>query len=316
MIRDMVATPSVSSVNPDFDMSNKAVIDRLAEWTTALGFAVQVQPVVAKPGHYNMVATLGQGPSGLVLSGHTDTVPCDPQLWQSDPFSVTQRDDRLYGLGTTDMKSFLAMAIEAARIFADKPLKAPLTILATADEESGMLGARALVEEGISPGRFALVGEPTGLRPVRMHKGIFMEGIRIRGQSGHSSDPTLGYNAMEAMHRVMSEILTFRQELQSRYRNDAFKVPYPTLNLGHICGGDNPNRICGQCDLSIDLRPLPGMDLDETRNALRNRLRGVMADESGCELSFEKLFPGIAAVETDAGSAIVRAVEEFSGYTA
>ncbi len=315
MMEKLVGSPSVSSVNPEFDMSNESVINLLAQWAESIGFDVQVLPVVSKPGHFNMVATIGKGPEGLVLSGHADTVPCDEDLWDSDPFQLTLRNNRYYGLGSTDMKSFLAMALEAASLYsADQYIK-PLTILATADEESGMLGARALVDAQINPGRFAIIGEPTSLKPVRMHKGIFMEGIRIKGRSGHLSDPSLGLNAMDAMHEVMGEILKFRRELQDKYRNDAFDVPYPTLNLGHIHGGDNPNRICGQCELSVDLRPLPGMDLDETRDALRRRIRATLGD-SAYELSFEKLFEGIPAMQTDAGSSIVRAAEDMSGFSA
>ena len=314
MMTALVARPSVSSVTPEFDMSNRDVTDTLALWAESIGMSVQVLAVMEKPGHYNMVATMGRGPGGLVLSGHTDTVPCDEQLWDSDPFKLSLRDDKFYGLGSTDMKSFLAMALTAASRFDPTQFKAPLTILGTADEESGMLGAKALVDEKINPGRFAIIGEPTSLKPVRMHKGIFMEGIRIKGSSGHSSDPSLGSNAMEAMHTVIGEILSFRRDLQARYSNDAFKVPVPTLNLGHIHGGDNPNRICGHCDLSIDLRPLPGMDVDETRNALRERIRQSLGD-GVYGLSFEKLFDGIPAMETPAGSAIVKAAEELSGFS-
>lgn len=315
MMRTLVSIPSISSVNPQYDMSNESVINQLAEWAETAGFSVAITPVLAKPGHFNMVARLGQGTGGLVLSGHTDTVPCDEQLWDSDPFKLTLKDNKFYGLGSTDMKSFLAMALQASIKFKDANFHSPLTILATADEESGMMGAKALVDDGKNLGDFAVIGEPTSLKPIRMHKGIFMEGIRIQGRSGHSSDPSLGANAMEAMHTVLGEILKFRTELQSQYHNDAFKIPVPTLNLGHIHGGDNPNRICGSCDLSIDVRPLPGMDLDETRNALRNRIRSVV-DDAVYGLQFDKLFDGIPAVETDAGSAIVTATESLTGETA
>ncbi len=315
MMKSLIATPSISSVNPDLDMSNQAVIYLLADWAETLGFEVSIQAVEAKPGHFNLIARMGKGSGGLVLSGHTDTVPCDEELWNSSPFELTLRDNRFYGLGSTDMKSFLAMAMHAVQGLTPRDFKKPLTLLATADEESGMLGAHALQQSGRQLGDFALIGEPTGLKPVRMHKGIFMERIRIRGQSGHSSDPTLGNNAMEAMHRVLGTILQFRAEIQKKYRNDAFNVPFPTLNLGYIHGGDNPNRICGECELSIDLRPLPGMDLSETRHALRERIRTTLGDKV-YRLEFEELFEGIPAVETDAGSAIVKAAEELSGHTA
>lgn len=314
MMQTLVSIPSISSVNPDFDMSNESVINQLAEWAELAGFRCEIHAVMAKPGHFNLIARKGRGKGGLVLAGHTDTVPCDERLWSSDPFSLTLRENRLHGLGSTDMKSFIAMAIKAAEEFKDEELDRAITLIATADEESGMFGAKALLDSGEHFGQFAIIGEPTNLQPVRMHKGIFMEGIRITGRSGHSSNPALGHNAMEAMHTVMGEILTFRKELQARYRNDAFDVPFPTLNLGHIHGGDNPNRICGACELSIDLRPLPGMDVEETREALRARIRQSLGEDSVFALDFEMLFEGIPAVETDAGSAIVQAAEKLSGF--
>ena len=315
MIGALIAAPSVSSVSPQFDQGNRAVIDLLAAWLDALGFQVEIQPLPRHPGKANLIATLGTGGGGLVLAGHTDTVPCDPELWTSDPFRLTERDQKLYGLGTSDMKAFLALAVEAAGRFDAKQLREPLTIVATADEESSMAGALALVEAGHALGRHAIIGEPTGLRPIRTHKGIMMEAIRVRGQSGHSSDPALGNSALEGMYQVLGEILTWRAELQQRYRNPLFKVPVPTLNLGHIHGGDNPNRICGACELHIDLRPLPGMDLDDLHGELERRLTQRLAG-SGLGLQVEPLFAGTPALETAAGAAIVEAGERLTGYAA
>ena len=315
MIGALIAAPSVSSVSPQFDQGNRAVIELLATWLDDLGFQVEVQPLAIHPDKANLIATLGGGGGGLVLAGHTDTVPCDAELWNSDPFRLTERDQKLYGLGTSDMKAFLALAIEAARRFDASRFNAPLTLVATADEESSMAGALALVEAGRALGRHAIIGEPTGLRPIRTHKGIMMEAIRVRGRSGHSSDPALGNSALEGMHQVLGEILTWRTELQQRYRNPLFKVPVPTLNLGHIHGGDNPNRICGACELHIDLRPLPGMDLDELRGELERRLVQRLAG-SGLALQVERLFAGTPAMETPAGAPIVEAGERLTGYPA
>jgi acetylornithine deacetylase len=112
-----------------------------------------------------------------------------------------------------------------------------------------MCGAKSLTDLHRHLGRHAMIGEPTNMQPVRMHKGISMEAIRVDGRSGHSSDPSLGKNALEGMHLVLGEVIQWRSELQQRYQNPAFKVAFPTLNLGHIHGGDNPNRICGECEL-------------------------------------------------------------------
>ncbi|MBT8121120.1 MAG: M20/M25/M40 family metallo-hydrolase, partial [Gammaproteobacteria bacterium] len=158
-----------------------------------------------------------------------------------------------------------------------------------------------------------VIGEPTGLRPVRMHKGIMMESIKLLGQSGHSSDPSLGNNALEAMHRVIGALLEWRAELQAQHINDQFAVPVPTLNLGHIHGGDNPNRICPSCELQIDLRPLPGMAIAELRAELHHRTTRVLAD-SGIQIQFEALFDGVPAMETPADSAIVRLAERLTGH--
>lgn len=315
MLQRLVATPSVSSVSPEFDQSNRAVIDILAGWLETLGFAVEVMPLPERPEKANLIATLGAGPGGLVLAGHTDTVPFDADRWRFDPFVLTEAEDRLYGLGTADMKGFFPLAIEAARRFEAKQLRSPLIILATADEESSMEGAEALVAAGRPRGRYAVIGEPTGLRPVRMHKGIMMEAIRLTGRSGHSSDPSLGVNALEGMHGVLGEILAWRAELQAAHRDPLFQVEVPTLNLGHIHGGDNPNRICGRCELHIDLRPLPGMALDDLRGELLRRLERRLAD-SRLELEIFSLFKGTPAMETPAASALVRTAERLTGHSA
>jgi acetylornithine deacetylase len=314
-IRQLIAIPSVSSASPQWDQSNRPVIDRLANWLEDAGFAVRIEPLPERPDKANLIATLGSGPGGLVLAGHTDTVPYDAGRWRYDPFGGTVADERIYGLGATDMKAFLALALAAARDFTVRDLRRPLVILATANEEIGMDGARALAAAGQPLGRHALIGEPTGLKPVRMHKGILMEAIRIEGRSGHSSDPALGASALEGMHRVIGELLQWRAELQARYRNPLFAVETPTLNLGHIHGGDNPNRICADCELHIDIRPLPGMALAELRGALHQRLSRLLADGE-LRLEFTPLFEGVEAMETPAAAAIVRATEELTGASA
>jgi acetylornithine deacetylase len=148
-----------------------------------------------------------------------------------------------------------------------------------------------------------------------MHKGIAMDAVRLTGRSGHSSDPSLGANALEGMYWVIGEILEWRRELQDRYQNPLFRVAGPTLNLGHIHGGDNPNRICGECELQFDLRPLPGMDLDQLRGELTKRLESSLAG-SGVTLKLIPLFPGVPPMETPANAAIVRAAEALTGHPA
>ncbi len=315
MLAGLVALPSVSSPDPALDQPNEAVVARLAEWLEALGFAVEVLPVPGRPGKANLVATLGRGSGGLVLAGHTDTVPFDAGRWSSDPFRLTEREGRLHGLGTADMKGFFPLVLEVAAELDARRLRAPLVVLATADEESTMSGARALAESGRPLGRHAVIGEPTGLKPVRAHKGILMERLRLVGRPGHSSDPALGDSALEGMHELLGALLAWRAELQREHRDPAFAVPFPTLNPGAIRGGDSPNRICGECALDLDLRMLPGME----PQALRARLRaiaGEVAARRGLALECEALFEGVGALATPAEAAVVRTAESLTGHAA
>ncbi|MEH6579545.1 MAG: acetylornithine deacetylase [Amphritea sp.] len=315
MLTELIATPSVSCTAARWDQSNLAVIEKLESWLASLGFSTEVMPIPGHPGKANLIATLGSGPGGLVLSGHTDTVPFNAELWNSDPFKLTEKDNRFYGLGTCDMKGFFPIAIEAARKFVDRPFQQPLIILATADEECSMNGARALAEAGKPKARYAVIGEPTSMHPIYMHKGMMMETIRIKGSAGHSSDPSLGQSALDAMHSVLGELIAFRQELQQNHQNSDFKVSVPTLNLGCIHGGDNPNRICGACDLKYDLRPLPGMSIDLLRESISKRL-SPLADQFNVNIETEALFPGIPAFQNDKHSELVQTAEKLTGYSA
>ncbi|MDH4584183.1 MULTISPECIES: acetylornithine deacetylase [Pseudomonas] len=309
----LIATPSVSCTQPSWDQSNQAVIELLAGWLGDLGFRCEIQQVA--PGKANLLATYGSGPGGLVLAGHSDTVPFDAALWKTDPLKLSEVGDRWFGLGSCDMKGFFPLAIEAARGLLDQPFRQPLIILATCDEESSMAGARALAQAGQPLGRAAVIGEPTGLKPIRLHKGVMMERIDILGQSGHSSDPSLGHSALEAMHAVMSDLIELRGEWQQEFRNPQFTVPQPTLNLGCIHGGDNPNRICGQCSLEFDLRPLPGMNPDTLRAVIRQRLRPV-AEHYQVKIDFKPLFPAVPPFEQSPESDLVRVAERLTGHTA
>ena len=310
----LVAEPSVSSPDTRFDQSNRGVIYRLAELCESVGFRVTLQDL---PGDkQNLVAVLGDGPGGLVLSGHTDTVPFDEARWDTDPFTLTERQGRLYGLGSADMKGFFAAALHAAQHFDVTRLKQPLVLIATADEESTMDGARALREVTIPTATRAIIGEPTGLAPVRMHKGILMEAVRLLGRSGHSSDPSLGVSALDGMASVLQALRSARQEMGAQ-RNEHFAVPEPTLNLGRIEGGDSPNRICSSCVLSFDVRLLPSMDAAATRDMLRGKMKAALDEQHGGEsplgVEFESLAKAVPAFETSRDAPTVRALEEFSG---
>ncbi len=316
MIAELIAQPSVSSTDAARDQSNRGVAELVAEWGEAIGGQVELWPVPGREGKVNVCVRLGgSGPGGLLLSGHTDTVPWDEGAWQSDPFVVTEREDRLHGLGTADMKSFLALALQAASAYRASDLTEPLIILGTADEESTMSGARALAEGGVKLARRAVIGEPTGLRCIRSHKGILIETIELLGRSGHSSDPRLGVSALDGMQQVLERLVRFREQLGREHRDESFDVPVPTLNLGRIAGGDAPNRICASARLDIDLRPVPGMDLEETRTRLRDEVRSALAD-SELRLELSSIFDGVPAFATDPEADLVKVSEELTGAAA
>ena len=314
-LRQLVGTASVSSTDPNWDQGNREVVDLLANWLGDMGFQIEIQKVNADGSKANLIATLGSGPGGLVLAGHTDTVPFDEGRWLSDPLALTERDQRLYGLGSTDMKGFFPLAIAAASHFMDTPLQQPLILLATADEESSMNGARKLAAAGHPKARAAIIGEPTSLVPVRLHKGIMMEAVRVTGRAGHSSNPSLGNSALEGMHAVMTDLMSYRQELATRYSNDFFKVAFPTLNLGCIHGGDSPNRICGQAELHFDLRMTPGEDNATLRGEIAQRMQALAVHHS-LDIELHSLIEDVAPFEESAQSELVRLAERLTGHSA
>ena len=312
LISQLVATPSVSSAQAEWDMGNRATIDLISQWCQDLGFTVEILPLPGAPHKANLVATLGKGPGALVLAGHTDTVPFDRQGWKSDPLKAAVREDRLYGLGTSDMKSFFAIALATVAALGRREFHQPLVLVATADEETSMAGARALADGQAFQGRYAVLGEPTAMRPAHLHKGVMMERIRLLGRSGHSSDPSLGRNALDGMHRVIGALMAERQSWLQRYRHPGFVIPHPTLNLGHIHGGDNPNRICGECELHFDVRLLPGMDPEDIRAQLHARAEAALAD-TDLTLEFRPLFDGLPPMETPATSPLVTVAASLTG---
>lgn len=316
MLKQLVAEPSISSTTADIDRSNLRVIEHLANWLDDLGFSTEIMPLPERPDKANLIATLGANgkphPGGLVLAGHTDTVPVDEALWQSDPFQVRDSNQRFYGLGSCDMKGFFPVALHAAAEFAEKNLAAPLTIVATSDEESSMAGARHLVANGIPKADYAIIGEPTGLQPIYAHKGVSMITVTVHGAAGHSSDPSLGSNALDTMHEVMGTLMCFRQELAQQHQHPGFTVNVPTLNLGCMRAGDNPNRICGHAELQIDLRLLPGMDSDAVHRQLEQRCQDAAAG-SNTQLTVSTIYPPVPPFESPADGSLTTMLSELSG---
>jgi len=269
----LISTSSISSTDARWDEGNEQVIAKLADWLSALGFSIQIEQVA--PNKQNLIAKLGSGEGGLLLAGHSDTVRFDEGRWNYNPHALTQANNRFYGLGTADMKGFFAFIYEAVKKVDWSKQTKPLYVLATCDEETTMLGARHFTENAPFKPDYCIIGEPTSLVPIRAHKGHVANAIRVTGKSGHSSNPALGVNAIEIMHEVLFALMQLRDRLIKEYHHPGFEIPTPTLNLGHIHGGDSPNRICGCCELHYDVRPLPGISLDGLDNLMRDALRDV-----------------------------------------
>ncbi len=320
-LTQLIACPSISSTQASWDQGNLAVIQLLATWFEQLGFSIDIQKVPGahkgSDNKYNLLAKLGSGEGGLLLAGHSDTVPFDESRWQSDPMGVIEKDNKFFGLGTCDMKGFFAFILQACKGLNAKQLKKPLYILATADEETTMAGARFFAQSQAVKPDVAIIGEPTNLVPVIMHKGHMSHRISVQGQSGHSSKPNLGVNAIEIMYQVIGELISLKEKFNLNYKNDAFDVPAPTLNMGAIKGGDNANRICGHCDLDIDMRSLPGLSDDELLRWLSDALK-PLAEKYPGRISFEELHPSSPSFEqrkhTNNKECFVSIAEEISGH--
>ncbi len=308
--RGLISTSSISSSDPTWDQGNAQVNEKLASWFTDLGFKVELDEV--EPGKVNMLAKKGEGEGGLMFSGHTDTVPFDEGRWSFDPHALTEKDNRFYGLGTADMKGFFAFVYEAASKTDWSKQNKPLYVVATCDEETTMIGARHFTQNTPFKPDCCIIGEPTSLVPIRGHKGHAANAVRITGRSGHSSNPALGINAIEIMNEVLIALLALRQKLMKEYNNPAFDIPYPTLNMGHIHGGDSANRICGCCELHYDVRPLPGISLDGLNNMLRDALEEVQAKWPG-RIAVTPLHDSIPGYECPHDHPFISEIESLSG---
>lgn len=315
LYRRLIAIPSISATDACLDQSNDVLINQLAEWFTTLGFKVEIQPVPNTRNKFNLLASLGEGPGGLLLCGHTDTVPFDDGQWTRDPFTLTEHDHKLYGLGSADMKGFFAFILDALRDIDKNQLTKPLYILATADEETSMAGARYFTATSHLKPDCAIIGEPTSLQPIRAHKGHIANAVRITGQSGHSSDPSRGINAIELMHAAIGHLMVLRDDLKQRYHHDAFAIPYPTMNFGHIHGGDAPNRICACCELHLDIRPLPGLALKDLDELVNQALMPLSALWPG-RVDIEHLHAAIPGYECAVDNPLIQVIEKLVGTKA
>ncbi|MFT5313891.1 MAG: acetylornithine deacetylase, partial [Paraglaciecola sp.] len=218
LYENLISTSSISAFDPKLDESNERLIGLLGSWFSDLNFDISIQAVPNTRNKFNMLARIGSGEGGLLLCGHSDTVPFDQGRWQMDPFKVRQADGRLYGLGSCDMKGFFAFILEALREVPLNKLKKPLYILATADEETSMAGARFFAQQQLIKPDMAIIGEPTELKPIYKHKGHMAHSINVQGKAGHSSDPARGVNAIEIMHQAIGQLISLKEQLGAKYQ--------------------------------------------------------------------------------------------------
>lgn len=253
--------------------SNLGLIEWVRDYLRRLGVESRLT-YDAAGAKANLFATLGDPRgAGIVLCGHTDVVPVDGQPWDSDPFRAVTRDGRIYGRGAADMKSFIACTLAAAPMFLSAPLRRPVYLALTYDEEVGCLGAPFLIRDlqaaGIRPAG-CIVGEPTGMQVMIGHKGLRVYCCCVRGRETHSSLAPDGVNAIEYAARLVAHVREVALELRDKGPHDeSFSVPYVTMSTGTIRGGTASNIVPRDCEFRFDLRYTPRSNPDEPVERLR-----------------------------------------------
>jgi acetylornithine deacetylase len=213
----------------------------------------------------------------LALVGHTDTVPFDP-AW-TEALTLTEREGKLYGRGACDTKGFIAAALMAVEQIDLARLQRPLALVFTADEEVGCHGAKQLAESGALRARYAIVGEPTSLVPVRAGKGYCLAEIVVGGREGHSAYPALGASAIFRAARLIARIEAVAERLKE-HEHAAFDPPYTTLNVGMINGGTAKNIIAGECRFTLEWRPVPGQAAAHAFDLIQAEVENLRAAEA------------------------------------
>jgi acetylornithine deacetylase len=310
--KTIIKSPSISAFDEKIDQTNRPLIDILSGWFSDLGFTITIQQVPGTRNKFNMLAKVGSGEGGLLLCGHSDTVPFDDGQWQSDPFSLKQQDGKLFGLGSCDMKGFFAFILEALKTIPLDKLNKPLYILATADEETSMAGARFFAQQQLIKPNMAIIGEPTELVPIYKHKGHIAQSLNIQGRAGHSSDPDKGVNAIEIMYQAIGQLMDLQTRLKNQFHDAAFSVPHVTMNLGHIHGGDGENRICGHCKLNFDLRAVPELDDEQALAMIDDALAPVFTKYPN-RLSLDLMYPTAPAFACRDEQNILALAEQLTG---
>jgi len=277
ILGDLIAFPTVSAY------SNVELIRYIGVYLEGLGAETRIS-MDGAGNKANLFATLGPPvDGGIVLSGHSDVVPVADQEWSSDPFAMEERDGRLYGRGTADMKGFIAATLAMAPEYARLDLKRPLHFAFTYDEEVGCIGARALMDDirqaGIRPS-IAIIGEPTEMRVIEGHKGCCEYTAEFTGLEGHGSLPQLGVNAVEYAVRYVAQLMELRDELRARApEGSRFEPPWTTLQVGRLSGGMAHNVIPGNCTVDWEMRPVRKSDSDYVTSRIADFVDNVLRPE-------------------------------------
>ncbi len=310
----LVAIDSVSS------RSNYEIVDYLAQRCEAMGLSVSRFPYTDISGveKINLIALAGTEFSQrtpevkLSLVGHTDTVPYDPN-WD-EALRLTEREGKLYGRGSCDTKAFIAATLTAVEAVDLKHLAQPLALIFTADEEIGLLGAKRLAAARAIRSHYAIVGEPTSLRPMRAGKGYCLAEITIKGREAHSAYPSLGSSAVFAAARLIADIESIARKLESD-QHAAFDPPFTTLNVGLVHGGTAKNVIAGQCRFTLEWRPIPGQDPKRLLDLLFAAIEEERTRDPDfvCEVDAARADQGF---ETSHDSNLVTMLEGISGNEA
>ncbi|WP_164660547.1 acetylornithine deacetylase [Tropicibacter sp. Alg240-R139] len=267
ILSDLIGFPTISAD------SNLDMIAYLASRLEDCGATVEIM-VDDSGKKANLFATLGpEVDGGIVLSGHSDVVPVTDQNWATDPFVMDERDGRLYGRGTCDMKGFIAATIAMAPTFAERINDTPVHFAFTYDEEAGCIGARHLVEvlkqRNLNP-KLAIIGEPTSMRIIEGHKGCHEYSTRFQGLEGHGSAPDLGVNAVEYAARYVSRLLELKAKLTTMApASSRFDPQWTTVNVGAINGGSVHNVIAPKAQVDWEMRPVQDSDVRFVKDALR-----------------------------------------------
>lgn len=242
----------------------------------------------------NLLARIGpEAPGGIVLSGHTDVVPIEGQAWDSDPFILTERGGKLYGRGTCDMKSFLAVCLAFAPEFVKRNFKKPIYLAFSYDEEIGCLGVPYLldhIDAHIPKPSLAIIGEPTLMQVVTAHKGVFSFETTVHGLEWHSSQPHYGVNAVHIACELVQFLTGLARELSgSGLRDERFDPLHSTIHVGIIEGGTARNIIPKECRICWEIRPLPGEDTAPLIARFNEKCETLLKD-------MQKIYAGAAIV--------------------